>query len=155
MKPELNQLNKIIALWEKQYDYHHDLDNEYYVGNNSELKLEFEKYLIKAIKNNDPNILVALENDELIGFITFEKADSDYFDTNIEEYGEIIELFVDKSYRQKGVGKKLMQAIEDHFSKLGINWIELQASTYNKSAINFYDNLGYENKQTVMFKKLK
>lgn len=155
IKPTLSDLSEIITLWKKQYVYHHSLDAEYYVSDSKLLGKSFKKYLTKAIKENKPYILVARVNNKIVGFVTFNKETADYFDTRIKEYGEVIELFVESSYRNKGAGKGLMQEVERHLSKLGLTHVKLQSSTFNKSALSFYQRLGYINRQTLLFKKIK
>ena len=155
VKPQLAELPELIKLWKGQYKYHHNLDSIYYVSTSSPLRKKFREYLEKAINKNRPNILVARKRGKLVGFITYEVTKADYFDTNIEKYGEVIELFVSENYRKKGVGKKLLQGAEAYFRQNGIEWIELQVSTFNRNAISAYKHLDYQNRQSLMFKKLK
>lgn len=154
-KPLVNEIPLLVTLWEKQYEYHHNLDSDYYVDNSPSLTEQFKEHLAKAINDNDPYILCAYINDVMVGFVTFKKTEADYFDANITEYGEIIELHVEESSRRQGVGAALMKAVENFFSKEGLVWVELQASTYNKLAIKFYEGEGYKNRQTLMFKKIR
>ncbi|MBN1263212.1 MAG: GNAT family N-acetyltransferase [Candidatus Pacebacteria bacterium] len=153
-KPKISELGVLLDLWRGQYDYHHGLDAEYYVANSLVLDKKFRVYLEKAINKNDPFILAAYEGGKLVGFITFEISKADYFDTKIKRYGEVIELFVDKAYRGKGIGKKLMRATEDFFKSKSISYIKLQCSTFNKKAIGFYQHLSYINRQVFMFKRI-
>ncbi|MFC1790370.1 GNAT family N-acetyltransferase [Patescibacteria group bacterium] len=154
-KPKISELDKLLDLWRGQYDYHHSLDAVYYVANSTVLDRKFRGYLEKAINKDDPFILAACERDRLVGFITFEISKADYFDTKIKKYGEVIELFVDKARRGKGIGKRLMQAAEDFFKNRSVSYIKLQCSTFNKNAIGFYQHLSYINRQVLMFKKVK
>lgn len=155
IKPKLDDLIEIIDLWKKQYNFHHHLDPEYYVSNSASLIKKFQKYLAEAIEKNNPHILVARTDGKIIGFVTFNRQSADYFDTKIQEYGEVIELFIDDGYRNQGIGKRLLQAVENHFSKLRIKYIEIQTSTFNNNAIEFYQHSGYINRQTLLFKKIK
>ena len=154
VKPQLSEITELIKLWESQYKYHHDLDPVYYVSNSSLLRKKFKEYLEKAINKDKPNILVAKEDKNLIGFITYKINEIDYFDTNIKKYGEVIELFVRHDYRKRGVGKELLQKTEEYLKQKGIKWIEVQVSTFNKNAISAYKHMGYQNHQTLMFKNI-
>ncbi|MFC1627344.1 GNAT family N-acetyltransferase [Patescibacteria group bacterium] len=153
-KPSLNDIPELLKLWRGQYKYHNDLDNYYYVSNSIELDNKFTKYLKIAINKNNPNILIATINNQIVGFITFEKSSTDYFDTKIKQYGEVIELFVSKEFRKRGIGKKLLTKVEKYFSEKGIEHIEIQCSTFNKDALDFYKNSNYVNRQTLLFKKI-
>lgn len=155
IQPTINDLPLILNLWQKQYDFHHKLDNFYYVPFNNLTKIKFKKYLTKAIKLNNPCLLIAKIDKEIIGFITFSISKSSYFDSNIEKYGEIIELYVDQKYRRKGIGNLLMSETEKFFKKQNIKILKLQVSSFNQNTIEFYNHLGYTNRQTLMFKELR
>jgi ribosomal protein S18 acetylase RimI-like enzyme len=51
-------------------------------------------------------------------------------------------IFVDEEYRGNGLGKKLMETLENRAVKAGINMIRLD--TFNWQGYEFYIKLGYE-----------
>lgn len=64
-------------------------------------------------------------------------------------------LYVDESYRGSGIGKKLMDSV-DLWAKQNFNndyVIEVMCINNNKSAMNFYQHLGYNEERTV-FRKI-
>lgn len=65
-KPTSSDLPRLIKLWRDQYKYNHDLDSIYYVSCSLDLDKKFEQHLTKAIKKNDPYILVAQINQNMI-----------------------------------------------------------------------------------------
>ncbi len=97
---------------------------------------------------------MAKDQANLVGFITFKITESDYFDTKIKKYGEIIEVFVLNTHRQKGIGRMLLGAAEKYFYNKKVRWVKLQVSTFNKNAIGAYEHLGYQNRQTLLFKNM-
>lgn len=155
VKPKPNELDRLLDLWQEQYEYHNKIDPIYYVPNSVELNKKFKEYLVKAIKKDEPHILIAKQGMEIMGFVTFEKGSGDYFDTNITRYGEVIELLVSEKYRERDVGKKLMCAVEKYFRENKIEFIKIQCSTHNINALNFYQHSGYENRQTLLYKRIK
>lgn len=52
------------------------------------------------------------------------------------------ELVIDKSFRGKGIGKKLFDFVVNMGKKLEVNSIDLSVAEFNQSAINFYKNAG-------------
>jgi len=50
------------------------------------------------------------------------------------------QMAVDQNYQKQGLGKTLMQKVENHLKKLDIKSIELNA---RQTAIGFYQKLGY------------
>lgn len=155
VKPSTKDIPQLIRLWEQQYQLHHSLDSKYYVPNSEPLTKEFERYLSRAIKQNKPHILIAKSRGQIIGFITFSSESTSYFDTQIKKFGEVLELFVDEKFHKQGIGKNLLTAAEKHFAKLGLKHIKLECSMFNQSAIQFYQRLGYINRQALLFKQLQ
>jgi ribosomal protein S18 acetylase RimI-like enzyme len=63
------------------------------------------------------------------------------------EYGGmeamLTDLYVDKRYRNKGIGSLALYEIEDFCRERGIRTIELQVQHHNKSAETFYRKAGF------------
>ena len=57
--------------------------------------------------------------------------------------GMLTDLYVEKRFRQKGVGSLAIYEIEDFCRERGIRTIELQIQHHNKSAKTFYDKTGF------------
>ena len=53
----------------------------------------------------------------------------------------MLDLFVEKNWRRRGVGKLLMSAIASECSILGDAWITWQCHPKNKIALNFYQSI--------------
>ncbi|HEX7017853.1 MAG TPA: GNAT family N-acetyltransferase [Patescibacteria group bacterium] len=153
-KPSRHDIPALLQLWKEQYDYHFNLDQEYYTHNSPELEKQFSSYLINAIENDDPHILIAKEGEDIIGFTTFEEDTEEYFDTEIKKFGTVIELYVKEANRHQGVGKALMQKAEEYFSSKGLSHIKLASSTFNDDALAFYTSLGYVSRQISLFRKI-
>lgn len=81
----------------------------------TKMDIVFKRYLKRTINKNNTFILIAEKENNIFGFITFEKATVDYFDTNIVEYGEVLELFVDLKYRKIGIGEELLLEVGKFF----------------------------------------
>src|SRR5258708_25878959 len=146
VKPDLTQIPELLTLWRSQYEFHHSLDDEYYVAFSPKLEKEFRNFLEKAINDGYPHILIAKEGQELLGFITFEEDSEEYFDTQIKKFGVVVELYVTENSRMKGVGKELMNAAERYFASKGLKHIKLASSTFNGGALDFYNTLAYVNR---------
>jgi len=154
IKPKTKHIEQIRKLWNLEDRYHIYLDPTYYEESEEEVDPAFDKYVIEAIEARE-NILIALEDDYVIGFVTFEIGQADYPDTNIKTFGEILELYVLEEYRGKGVGRALLDEAEKEFNSKGIEWVKLQCSTYNKSALAFYEKIGFEDRQRLLFRRIK
>jgi ribosomal protein S18 acetylase RimI-like enzyme len=57
--------------------------------------------------------------------------------------GMLTDLYVEKRFRQRGVGSLALYEIEDFCRERGIRTIELQVQHHNKSAKTFYRKTGF------------
>ena len=113
---------------------------------------------LNEAKNNEGKCYLALENNHVIGLIIgyVRKYDEyDYLDYKCPRSGEISELIVSKNTRSKGIGKILMQKIEDYFKKINCEYIFIDVFAYNKNAIKFYNSLGYHTRGLINIKQIK
>jgi GNAT superfamily N-acetyltransferase len=86
-----------------------------------------EVELLKRL-NTAPIFYVAIGKDEIIGMIRGRK-------------DKIINLYVNGSQHQKGIGRSLVQRFESEAKRLGSKEIKIHASLY---ATPFYQKLGYK-----------
>ena len=96
---------------------------------------EFKKYAIKNdVKcNYAPFHFVAREDNIVIGVIT---GHSYYKEVHIRD------LIILEEYRNKHIGSKLIETVEDYFRDKGFENINL--TTYDFQAPEFYKKCGYE-----------
>lgn len=107
------------------------IEDKYYITINE----EFNKYASKngVECNYVPFTFLAKENEEIIGFIT---GNSYYKEVHIAD------LIVFEEHRNKHIGTKLMQAVEEYFKDKGFEHMNL--STYSFQAPEFYKKCGFE-----------
>lgn len=69
-----------------------------------------------------------------------------------ENIASLTNLFVKKEYRKKGIGKYLVDYFKDDVSSRGISKIEVNVMSNNISAIEFYEEYGFNNlsKQLIL-----
>lgn len=96
---------------------------------------EFNKFAIKngVICNYEPFTFIAKENNELVGIIT---GHSYYKEVHIND------LIIFEQYRNKHIGSKLLETVENYYKNKGLENINL--STYNFQAPEFYKKCGFE-----------
>lgn len=115
------------------------------------------KKTLNEIRKNKGKMFVALSNENVVGMVcgylaTYDKWDK--IDYVCPKKGVITELVVDKNLRGGGVGKQLMQQMEDYFKGVGCEFVLLQVFAPNINGKKFYDKLGYEDSLINMLKKL-
>lgn len=112
---------------------------------------------LEEVNNNDGKCYLAVENNKAVGLImgyvrTYDEYD--YLDYKCPKCGEVTELVVSKNVRGKGVGKKLMQIMEEYFKSIGCEYISIEVFAYNKNAIKFYEKEGYHTRGLFDIKKI-
>ena len=114
-----------------EIEYKENLDEEYY----KIIDDEFNKYAVqKGVEcNYKPYNFIAKENDKIVGIIT---GHTYYKEVHI---GDLIVL---EEYRDKNIGRKLMESVEKHFNNKGFENMNL--TTYGFQAPEFYKKCGFE-----------
>ena len=102
---------------------------------------------------NNPNNFIFIAEDEgaIIGFLTFSVRDVIRYPKQITE---VDELFVLEEYRKHGVGKKLMEHMEDKAKELNCHKIFIESSSEREGAHKFYESIGFINNGYHFIKNL-
>lgn len=116
------------------------------------IRVKFVEHLSEEIEEKMRRDLIAYENSHGIdvNYKTFSIVLTDdqnnafgvlnAFTAFAEVY--VDDLWVDKAYRGQGYGRKLLQALEEHFKGKGFNNINLVTSAFQ--APEFYKKCGFE-----------
>lgn len=112
-------------------EYKENLDKEFY----DIIDKEFNKFATKndVICNYEPFNFIAKEENRVVGIIT---GHSYYKEVHI---GDLIVL---EEYRNKHIGTKLVNAVENYYKNKGFENINL--TTYAFQAPEFYKKCGFE-----------
>ena len=112
-------------------EYKENLDEEFY----KIIDTEFNKFATKngVTCNYQPFNFIAKENDKVVGIIT---GHSYYNEVHIGD------LIIFEEYRNKHIGTKLVDTVEEHYKNKGFENINL--TTYNFQAPEFYKKCGFE-----------
>lgn len=154
--------------------------NKHYLEDVKDLLVELEEYIIsidkdnldrlhssyrdkmavldlEEVKKNNGKCFLAVENDKVIGLImgcVFPYDKYDYLDYKCPKRGKITELIVTNKIRSNGIGKKLMETMEQYFLSIDCEYIVIDVFGYNEKGIKFYSNQGYHTRMETMIKKL-
>ena len=112
---------------------------------------------LESVSKYNGKCFLALEDDRVLGLIMGiirQYDEYDYLDYKCPKEGEIIELIVSNSIRNKGVGKQLMNKMEEYFKSVGCEYVLVDVFAYNQNAISFYERNGYHTRMYTDVKKL-
>ncbi len=101
-----------------------------------------QAYLNWLFRRDVAGIWLVEENGKVVGFIA---SDGNWFSKREGKVvGAIHELVVFPEYRNRGIGRALVQKALEYFKSRGLDMAELWVGDENKQAIDFYKNLGFE-----------
>ena len=129
----------------KQYEFQFDAD--------CLTDQESIENLLIDIKNGE--ILVAEENNKIVGFVSFNIVNkNEELIMNDIPAIYISDIVVLAQYRHMGIGTKLIQEVESFAKEKGIKYLKLIAFSKNKDAIKVYEQSGFEDYEITMLKKI-
>lgn len=146
---EIKQLSK------SKYDINEIYDLAYVSGKYSRFKkdnlfgeLNFKKLYKKWIDNSitkqfADDILLYFLKDKIVGFVTYKKN---------ADFAQIGLIAVDSEHQGKGIGKQLIQKVENCLFREGIKKLRIPTQLENKEACSFYKKIGYEIIETTPIK---
>ena len=153
---------------------------EKYLDNVRDLLTELEEYLVSIDKDNLDQVheeyhekmalvdleevekhngkcFLAVEEQRVLGLImgTIPPYDEyDYLDYKCPKRGEITELIVTSQVRNIGIGKMLMDEMEQYFKNENCEYVIVDVFAYNDNALKFYEKNNYHSRMYVDIKKL-
>lgn len=92
--------------------------------------------LKQELENNNTTYIVAKENDSVVGFAGI----STCFDE-----ATLHNIVVKKSYRNKGIGGELLEALIELCEELHMKSFTLEVDVSNEPAIHLYEKFGFKN----------
>lgn len=112
--------------------------------------------LIESIEKKDGNYGVAFTEDKKItGYVFFGPSGKDIFsNSKNNKHGFIYDIYVYKKFRNKGIGKRLMNFAFDNLKKEGYDEVRLNVFYNNKKAKKLYEKMGFEKYSSIFRKKL-
>lgn len=97
----------------------------------------------QILENN--RIIVALDNDKIVGYIFYAKSKTNHYEAS----GEIREILVLPNYQGKGIGTKLFNLAKEELKKLGFNSVVILCPRKGTNK-EFFMNLGGIIKENVV-----
>jgi ribosomal protein S18 acetylase RimI-like enzyme len=126
--------NLVIALFDK-----------YRVFYKQPSDLQLAQAFIEArLNNNESVIFVALDDKDAKAIpIGFTQLYPKFSSKNAYKIWVLNDLFVEQTYRKKGIGEKLIQTAFDYAKKDGVKIVELSTAVDNDTAQKLYESIGF------------
>jgi dTDP-4-amino-4,6-dideoxy-D-galactose acyltransferase len=139
--------NDIFSLTEISFDINTLYTLAFESGKYSRFKLDknfaednfiklYKKWVDNSINNTFADkILVYVAQGEIIGFVTYKKQ---------ENHANIGLIAINPNHQARGIGKKLILAVENELHEIGIKLLQIPTQLVNELACKFYSSLGYK-----------
>lgn len=134
-----------------------DIDNWHTQIITPEYREKYFKMDMEKVKNQDGKIYLEVENNTVNGLImgvVEEKDDIDRLTNDCAKTGSVIELIVKNNIRGNGIGKNLLEKLEEYFKSINCKRINIEIFGPNKKGLNFYEKNDYVIRDYIVSKKL-
>ncbi len=148
---------ELILCMNEFEDYYACLETPVRKSRSPEFGQQFIPVLLKKIKSENGKIVVALDNKKIIGFavgIIERQTELDEIANGYVKCGSILELFVKDTYRDKGIGKELVNKLESYLKESDCTKINLEVIHSNKDIVKFYNHIGYTIETIILSKTI-
>lgn len=118
---------------------------------------KYVQYLLQKLQDGNGTIFVAEDTGNLLGFIAGsipEDDPEDLLDHYTAKEGKIHELVVSETHRGRGIGKMLVEKMEEELRAQGCAYIRVGCFAPNTDTHAFYEKNGYSDRYIEMLKKL-
>ena len=112
---------------------------------------------MKKIEKQNGKIYLAIENDIVSGLImgvVEVKDEIDKLTNDCAKTGSVIELIVKNNIRGNGIGKSLLEKIEEYFKSINCKRINIEVFGPNKKGLNFYKKNDYITRDIIVSKRI-
>lgn len=112
---------------------------------------------MKKIEKQNGKIYLAIENDIVIGLIigvVEVKDEIDKLTNDCAKTASVIELIVKNNIRGNGIGKSLLEKIEEYFKSINCKRINIEVFGPNKKGLNFYKKNDYITRDIIVSKRI-
>ena len=144
MLNEISEINDMLTdlIQDERKNYDSNINENYKV----------QEFYEKLIDNEDKIILVARDNDIILGYVYgFIQDNGNLFNNKI---AKLDALFVKEQYRGNGIARSLMREFINWAKKEEVAYVELSVCKDNTNAINLYENEGFSIDKICLRKEL-
>ena len=112
---------------------------------------------LRKVNNQEGKIYLAIENELIIGLVmgvVEEKDEIDKLTNDCAKTGSVIELIVKNNIRGNGIGKILLDKIENYFKSINCKRVNIEVFGPNKKGLNFYEKNDYIVRDMIVSKRI-
>lgn len=143
---EFKDIDSICNLYLDFFAFNANQQPQYY-----KKAIETGNYPKSVIDSDTEDILIAIDEDAIIGLLHIAEEKTPPFDCFVShKYGTIVDLFVLEDCRKKGVGHLLIKSAEQWAKIRGLDYLELNVLQENENGIQFYEHEQFKAVSLIM-----
>ena len=122
-----------------------------------EYRENYFKFDMEKIEKQNGKVYLSIEKNMVIGLIigiVEQKDEVDKLTNDCAKTGSLIELIVKNNIRGNGIGKALLEKIEEYFKSVGCKRINIEVFGPNKKGLNFYEKNDYIIRDIIVSKRI-
>lgn len=137
-------------------EYIAEIDKEKYNILTNEYREKYFEKTMNDVNKYEGKIFLAIESEKVIGLIVglINNEEESTYDFKAPKRGRVTELVVSKECRSNGIGKQLLDKMENYFKEVGCKGVLIDVFAYNENAQEFYYKNGYFNRNIEVMKKI-
>jgi ribosomal protein S18 acetylase RimI-like enzyme len=146
-----------IRLMEELQDYLVSIDDLKRLRRMPEYGESYTERTFQNVAKNNGVIYLAESEGRVVGLVVgiiHEQTREELLELIPYKRGVVLELIVENEYREKGIGKLLMEKMESYFKQNGCSAAMVEVFFPNKNALRLYSKLGYSERDVWMTKNL-
>ena len=125
-----------------------DIGSDLNIVPNKENAERWIKFVRSLMHKNRGAIKYATLSGEIVGYVLYRWEENALI--LYKRKGTILDLYVKRSYRGKGIGTKLLEEALNDLKRRGLDFVQLNVIASNEMAINLYKKFGFEEYFKVM-----
>ena len=122
-----------------------------------EYRENYFKFDMEKIEKQSGKVYLSIEKNMVIGLIigiVEQKDEVDKLTNDCAKTGSLIELIVKNNIRGNGIGKALLEKIEEYFKSIDCKRINIEVFGPNKKGLNFYEKNDYIIRDIIVSKRI-
>ncbi|MBC8230050.1 GNAT family N-acetyltransferase [bacterium] len=141
-KATMKDMPSVLKLWTKLMEFHRTLSKHFEPADDAEKV--WESYVRKQLDESNSLLIVAEVSSNIVGFsLASIQANIPVF--KIDKYGVIYDLFVEETFRGRGIGRKIFDFAREWFEQNGVEHLQVSVAHHNPVAQKFWHAMGFTN----------
>ncbi len=144
---------QVARIFAYENGYHVDLQPEVF-NRLDESTILADEWYEKALDDDSGRIVLAEHDGAVLGLVYYSIVVTDNAIFRSDRLIYVNELVVLPKLQGRGIGRTMMEHVEDRAREEGIEIVKLQVWDNNEAAIGFYESMGYGPRERVLWKTL-